>query len=438
MKRLATRNLVLILLPVIVLAACSSDDDKTPVKPSMTVTPAPVAWQRAQTAISQDLFSSVRLTGMLRLHNTTVTGVAFSPTGTRLASAGADRTTVIWNLANGESLFVESDTDGKLVFFGPTDDILITVTPKGFTRIWSADIRPPRELEEITSFEGYGDVAPVVAQSPDRSLLAFGSESGGIKIWRIPDAETVLTIPTPSYDIHYLAFSPDGRMLTAVTAAPSVHVWSIPGGELVFEKVPPDEPEDEGEVPDEGENEPPAGNEETLFDLSPVRARFSPDSSQLAVANITNITLYDLATGDQGIVFATADSAASNELVFSPDGRLLVGCGPHPVIGVWDTTNGDLLGGLPLPGQTCANTLFSPDGKLLLTLPSPGHDVFLWDIANITQDVTPEEKELRRRNRQNMGLYPGARFFDTVWSEDGRFIVLVDELGPLYIISAGQ
>ena len=101
-----------------------------------------------------------------------------------------------------------------------------------------------------------------------------------------------------------------------------------------------------------------------------------------------------------------------------------------------EAASGELLGGLPLPGQVCATLAFSPDGLLLLTLPQPGRDLYLWDITHITDDVPAEEKELRRRNRDNMGIFPGARFYDAVWSEDGRFIFALDELGPIYVISA--
>ncbi|MBN1200836.1 MAG: PQQ-binding-like beta-propeller repeat protein [Anaerolineae bacterium] len=416
MKRRTKYYMLMALIVLLaLLAGCSSDNNISDQQQQPNATPVSdsPAWQRPQAAISQELFAQVRLTGVMQLHQQTVNGVAFSRNGTRLASAGADDITAVWNLANGEALFVRGDNDGRRVFFGPEDNTVITVNRDGSARVWSMDMSPPRELEEITSFDGYDAPTEIVVQSADRTMLAFGSRSGWVRLWRMPEVEVINSIRVDNRYVQYLAFSPDGTLLAAIGADFGARIWSIPDGELVYDEL-------------------------AAPRTKPLHMTFSPDSKLLAITKIGSIDVWDLETGEPVYSITTLDYAAAGEVAFSPDGTLLAGCGSQSVVDIWDAATGDALGGLPLPETVCANIAFSPDSKLLLTLPSPGQNVYLWDITHITDDVPFQDKQLRRRDRQNMGLLPGTRFYDFVWSEDGRFIVLLDELGPLYMLSAAE
>lgn len=395
------------------LLGCGGEDD--PPEQNSNGQPAALsaAWKRPQIPVSVDTFAQVSMTGLLHMHQATVNGVAFSSSGTRLASVGADNTTVVWNLASGEALFVRSDTDGRRVFFGPEDDTLMTINPDGLVRIWSMNMSPPRQLEETSSFAGHDTTAPIVAQSSDRSLLAFGTANGSIRLWRVPAGEAVADIQAHSGNVQQIFFSPDGSLLASIGGEPGVRIWSVPGGEMVYDL-----------------------NEEAVMALQAV---FSPDSKRLAVASAAELQVWDLATGQIIHSISISEHAASASLKFSPDGMLLAGCGQQALIGVWESENGELLGGLPLPvNQQCGSIFFSPDSRLLLSLPNPGRNVYLWDIQHITDPVEPEEKQLRRRDRENLGLFQGRLFYSAAWSDDGRFIILVDELGPLHVLSAGQ
>jgi len=399
------------------VAGCTPGDNDR--QPRITITPSPlhIPWQRPQGPISQQV-PVVGLSGILRLHQGTVNDVTFSASGTRMASVAADGAAVVWNLANGEALFVRSNTSGRWVFFGPDDETLITVDQKGLARIWGMNMAPPRELEAMAQFAGHQTTAaPVVAQSPDRSLLAFGAENGGVTLWRIPAVDMVANIQAHREAIGYLGFSPDGSFLVTVSTDRSVRVWSVPGGALVFNLVDSDTEE---------------------IDIASSRAVFSPDSRLLAVATERGIRVWEMATGSEVYTILAARHAASSAIAFSPDGQLLIGCGPQPLVGVWNAMTGEQYALLPLPGQSqlCANVTFSPDGTLLLVLPSPGHDLYLWNIANIADDVPAGQKVFKRADRNAMNLPPGTQFFDIAWSDDGRFIMVLDAQGPIYALAA--
>jgi len=414
-KRSATWRVggALSIVLLVALAGCSSGSGKAR-KPSATPTPAPVAWQRPSVVISQEM-PVVHLTGAMRLHQRTVNDVAFSANRTRMASVGADNNVVVWNLANGESLFVRNDTEARWVFFGPDDESLITVSSGGMAQVWSMDMTPPRELKQLANFAGDEVEAGIVVQSPDHTLLAFGAIDGGIRLWRVPVVQLVADIQTHQQAVQFLTFSPDGQLLASISVDRGVRVWSVPDGSLVYRLTHP---------------------EEEAVERLPLRAAFSPDSKYLAVANDTGVQLWDMATGQAVYFVDSARNNASAALAYSPDGKLLVGCGAQPLISVWEAATGKTLGLLPLPGQFCANVAFSPDGTLLLTLPQPGRDLYLWNIIHVTDDVPTEQKMLDRADRSTMGLLPGTRFFNTTWSPDGRFVVVLDELGPIYVLTA--
>lgn len=410
MKRLVIWKTAGLFLALLAAVAGCAPDNKEPDRQPVTPTQAVVGWQRPQQVIQQDTFSQVELSGIMRLHQQTVNDVAFSLSGTRMASVGADNYVSVWNLANGESQFVKTESDGRRVFFGPEDTMLYTLNRDGLIRVWDIRMGPPRELVEITNFPGHDTAAGIFVQSVDRSLLALGGSDGGISLWRLPENELVFRFKAHAGAMQALALSSDGRWLASIGSDLKVRVWSVPAGEQVYD------------LSDK--------------DLIPQRVVFSPDSSRLAATYVSGIRVWDMENGEALYFSTTVDNAVGSALAFSPDGGLLAACGSNPTAGVWDIKTGELLGGLAMPDRGCRTLLFSPDSSLVLTVPIPGRDVYLWDISHITDDVPPEEKQLRRRDRQNMGLIPDTQFYNAAWSDDGRFIIVIDELGPMYALSA--
>lgn len=401
---------VLVVL-LVTLTACGSGTDGDPA-PRVTATPEAVAWQRAGEPAGAATFAQVHLTGLLQRHQQTVNDVAFNGAVTRLATIAPDGITVIWNLANGESLFVQPVTDGRFVFFGPQDETLITVTNTGQATIYAIDNSPPRELVERRSFAGAAQPSGVVVQSPDRTLLAFGGMDGTITLWRLPEGEQVAVLRGHEGAIRYLSFAPDGDRLASIDVNEAGWVWSIPAGETVL----------------------PLNSRQTA---DPVQAVFSPDGQQIAVALVTGIHVIDLATGALVTRIDTARHAATGQLVYAPDGAILAACGQSSVVGMWRVADGSYLGGLQHQEAGCKRLAFSPDGHLLLSLPGQGRQFSLWDVQVMRENLPIDEKFPRLRTRDTLGLYPQTRFFDAHWSADGRFIALVDQLGPVYILTTG-
>ena len=196
-----------------------------------------------------------------------------------------------------------------------------------------------------------------------------------------------------------------------------VSVWQMPAGTLLHKLTDP---------------------EQEVVEILPLDATFSPDGALLAVSTENGVRVWDVESGEERYTIQAVQNAATNTLTFSPDGTLLVGCGSQPLIGVWDAQTGDALGLLPTQGELCSDVAFSPDGTLLVVMPRPGRNVYLWNLQRIHDDVPPEEKKLDRADRNTLGLPPGVRFYDVAWSPDGRFLVVLDEVGPIYVLSAAS
>ncbi len=396
--------------------ACAPNESPKPTKPAATPTLPVVDWQRPTRPIDRTSVEGVHLTGILQQHQSTVNAVDFSQSGTRMASIGADDQLVVWNLASGEPLIVQDGHKGRSMFFGPQDSQLITITPTGKVEVWAIDVSPPRGLDALTSFQGYEGRVTAVAHSPDRALLAFGGVDGSVHVWRVPEGEPVVEFAAHVGTVQALAFSPDGQFLVAVSMDRGVSLWQMPQGTLVRRFTDP---------------------ERGPVDILPLDATFSSDGALLAVSTENGVRVWEVESGEEQYTIQAVQSAATNKLVFSPDGTLLVGCGGQPLVGVWDAQSGEALGLLPTQGELCSNVVFSPDSALLVVMPRPGRNVYLWNLEHIHDNVPPEEKKLDRADRNTLGLPPGVRFYDVAWSPDGRFLVVLDEVGPIYVLSVG-
>lgn len=203
---------------------------------------------------------------VLRSREGTVTAVAFSPDGAKLASGDEFGIIKIWNVADGtvsrewRAHIFDPYRDRAVggILFSPEGDLLVSAGADGIkvwdTKNWSL-VRQFRQYATTASlaFSADGKVlaiggfetiliqvsdwkelrrlrnsSRVLALSPDGQFLALGSEDG-IAIRRVTNGEATIILK----DYGYVAiFSLDGR--TLITASlDRISFWDIATGKLL-------------------------------------------------------------------------------------------------------------------------------------------------------------------------------------------------------------
>ena len=115
-------------------------------------------------------------------HGDWLIGSAISLDGTRLASAGADRSIKIWNVQTRSVLHTLTGHDGKVlsVDFSADGSLLASGGEDKSVRIWDA-----RSGKLLATLTGHAGIVRAVRFTSQPRLLASGSDDGAIRLWHL-------------------------------------------------------------------------------------------------------------------------------------------------------------------------------------------------------------------------------------------------------------
>jgi WD40 repeat protein len=185
---------------------------------------------------------------------------------------------------------------------------------------------------------GHDKTIGKMSWSPDGQLIAAPSQNGTIRVWDITSEKPLYTLQEHSSTVYAVAWSPDGSLLASASADRTVKLWDAGSGKPVwsFERK---------------------AHVDAVFGVS-----WTPDSKYIATGGKDcSIRVWDVRRGEQVWIYQGFSEIRS--LAWSPRGGLLA-VGTKSAVQLWNVDRQDLQGNAPL--QATNQLVWSGDGRLLL------------------------------------------------------------------------
>jgi WD40 repeat protein len=379
--------------------------------------------------------------------------VAFSPDSRQLATAAGDGTTLLWRVGGSEQrvfptvpfdITVNGDSAYPADLRLLADRVVVRLAPlsgtaRGHDRVLAYSLQgrllaAPLAISRVLPYglDRLSDDARVAVTLPAREVVSdIGAASGRLQVWNVrahritnstvinswidndlppavspDDSQVALGVansafrttmelvnpstgrvrrlkPTTLCHWESSAYSPNGRYLAAGTTCGQVYIWDTATGRQVGHAVT------------------------FSFTVNLQAPRFSPDGSQLAIANTGNsgqVSILDVRT-DRVVTVLTAHTGQVQDIAYSPNGKLLATASIDHTVRIWDAHTGRPLRILyhPDPVDTVA---FSPNSDKVATLDYAG-TIRIWDACTdcenpaallalakqrVTRQLTPAER----------------------------------------------
>jgi WD40 repeat protein len=301
-----------------------------------------------------------------------------------------------------EAIFAEAFAYPTAVALSANGELLAAGTPTGEVRLWRVADRTP-----LLTVQGHTGSVPRLSFSGDARRMASFGVDGVVRLWDTGSGRLLATLSADSGVLITVALSPDGRLVASGGMDGVVRLWEAESGRLLA-----------------------ALRQHNGVVLS---VAFSGDGRQVASGGWDGtVKLWEV---ESGALVATLrrHTGQVRDVALSNDGRVVVSGGDDGMVMIWDADIGQPL--LILQGH--AGVVFrvelSGDGGLLASASWDG-TVKLWDVESGRLLAT-----LQRHNGavRGVALSKDARLVAS-GGDDGMIMLSETRTGQLLTMMRGQ
>jgi WD40 repeat protein len=356
------------------------------------------AWDRAPIEVAAIAASLDDASATLDGHAGSVTAVAWSADGSRLATgdgAGMVRVERVGRSGRGAGAGVRCDHGGRVwaVAFAPDGRRLASASSDGTVRIWDST-----SGAGVATLDGHRGPVYAVDFSADGTRLATAARDGTVRVWETASWTETASLRGDWGTAYAVRFAPRGMLLASGWQDGGLRLWS-PGAEAPERTV--------------------SGHRDRIFDVA-----FSPDGALLASASEDGTArLWETDGRSEPLVLR--HPVRVNRVAFAAAGRRLVTAAGDAVARIWDVTSGDEVARLRGHGAAVWSVASGPGGDVVATGAADG-TARIWDCSSLDLDVAGGAR-----------FSTAARVHAVAWSPDGRTIAAGLADGTLEIRTAG-